>query len=94
MQVLSPKPKLAPRPEDASIRYWAGVNIHAARQLRKLTQAALAKKAGISIKTLYNIENVAPGNNLTFETFEALAAALAVPPRDLLKVDKRLWLDV
>jgi transcriptional regulator with XRE-family HTH domain len=82
------------RPEDASIRYWAGVNIQAARRRQNLTQAALAKKAGISVKTLYNVENVVPGNNLTFETFEALSRALAVSPRDLLKVDRRLWLDV
>ncbi len=98
MQSLTEKPArdkhASPRPEDASIRYWAGVNVQAARRRQKLTQAALAKKAGISVKTLYNVENVLPGNNLTFETFEALSRALGLPPRDLLKVDRKLWVDV
>jgi DNA-binding Xre family transcriptional regulator len=84
----------ADSPEQASARYWAGVNIYAARSGQKMTQAELAKKAKISIKTLYGIENVVPASNLTFETFESISRALGVSPQDLLKVNKKLWLRV
>ena len=38
-----------------------GRNIHTARIRRRMTKEELAEKAGITTKTLYSIENGAPG---------------------------------
>ena len=71
----------------APARFWVGVNIHEARRRAHMTQKALAHKAKISIKTLYNIENVVPETNFTFFTLETLAEALKTTPLALLQPD-------
>ena len=60
-----------------------GPNILAAREAKKLTQAALAKKAKVSVSYVSMLERglrVPP-----LETLEALAKALGVPPLDLIQ---------
>lgn len=58
-------------------------NLHSAREAKKLSQAALSKKAKISVSYMSMLERglrVPP-----LETLEALAKALGVPPLDLIQ---------
>ena len=81
-----PKTRKRPiQPKSAPARFWVGVNIHAARRKASMTQAGLARKAQISVKTLYNIENVVPETNFTFFTLETIAEALKTTPLALLQ---------
>jgi transcriptional regulator with XRE-family HTH domain len=58
-------------------------NILATREAKKLTQAALAKKAKVSVSYVSMLERgmrVPP-----LDTLESIAKALGVPPLDLLQ---------
>ncbi len=58
-------------------------NILAAREAKKLTQVALAKKAKLSVSYVSMLER---GERVPpLDTLEALAKALGVPPLDLLQ---------
>ena len=70
---LSP---IVKRIEKGNYRVLVGTRIVALRASAGLTQAALARLAGVSLKTLYTIERAAPGTNFTFLSLEAIADAL------------------
>ncbi len=58
-------------------------NILAAREAKKLTQVALAKKSKLSVSYVSMLER---GERVPpLDTLEALAHALGVPPLDLLQ---------
>jgi DNA-binding XRE family transcriptional regulator len=71
-------------PEKGSHRVLIGARIVALRARAGLTQAALAKRAGVSLKTLYTIERAAPGTNFTFLSLEAIAEALDTNVAELM----------
>lgn len=83
MHPLALGPALKPT-EKGSHRIVIGARIVALRAQAGLTQAALAKRAGVSLKTLYTIERAAPGTNFTFLSLEAIADALATTVADLM----------
>jgi transcriptional regulator with XRE-family HTH domain len=58
-------------------------NIFAARQARKLSQAALAKKAKVSVSYVSMLERGARVPPL--DTLETIAKALGIPPLALLQ---------
>ena len=68
-----------------SERFALGVmsNLHGARLKQKITQDALAKKAGVDRKTINRIENgwFSP----SMDTFFRVCGALGVKPVDVLK---------
>jgi DNA-binding XRE family transcriptional regulator len=70
--------------EKGSHRIVIGARIVALRASAGLTQAALAKRAGVSLKTLYTIERAAPGTNFTFLSLEAIADALGTDVAELM----------
>jgi DNA-binding XRE family transcriptional regulator len=70
--------------EKGSYRVLVGTRIVALRGRAGLTQAALAKRAGVSLKTLYTIERAAPGTNFTFLSLEAIADALGTNVAELM----------
>lgn len=57
------------------------------RQQRGLTVKELAKRSGLSVRYLSEVEN--KGANLTLTALQRLAAALEVSPRSLLPVPQR-----
>ena len=64
--------------------------LHTARTARKLSQATVAKDAGVSVSYISMLERGQRSPPL--ETLEALAKALRVPPLDLvqeLSTDRR-----
>jgi transcriptional regulator with XRE-family HTH domain len=65
-------------------RSLVGAKITALRARAGLTQAALAKQAGLSLKTVYTIEHAAPGTNFTFLSLEAIADALGTNLAELV----------
>jgi transcriptional regulator with XRE-family HTH domain len=62
-------------------------NILAAREAKKLTQAALAKKAKVSVSYVSMLERGARVPPL--DTLESIAKALGVPPLDLLQPSRK-----
>ena len=58
-------------------------NLHSAREAKKLSQVALAKKAKISVSYMSMLERGARVPPL--DTLEALAKGLGVSPLDLLE---------
>jgi transcriptional regulator with XRE-family HTH domain len=78
---LSP---IVKRIEKGNYRVLVGTRIVALRAGAGLTQAALARLAGVSLKTLYTIERAAPGTNFTFLSLEAIADALGTNVAELM----------
>jgi len=70
--------------EKGNYRLLVGSKIAALRAAAGLTQASLAKRAGVSLKTLYTIERAAPGSNFTVLSLEALADALGTSVAELM----------
>lgn len=68
--------------------YWIGTHLHELRMKAKMTQKALAAKAGISVKTLYHVENAGPGSNITLGTLKLLATAVGSTPLELMTPGK------
>ncbi|HTB23011.1 MAG TPA: helix-turn-helix transcriptional regulator [bacterium] len=66
-------------------RLLVGSKIAALRAAAGLTQASLAKRAGVSLKTLYTIERAAPDTNFTLLSLEALADALGTSVAELMR---------
>ncbi|MCC6664453.1 MAG: helix-turn-helix transcriptional regulator [Polyangiaceae bacterium] len=62
-------------------------NVRATRRAKKLSQAAVASRLGMSTTNYSRIE--AGRQNLTLSTLARLAAALAVRPVDLMRPPKR-----
>lgn len=71
-----------------------GGRLRALRQARSLTQETLAERAGLSIVTISQLERGATDPRLS--TIERLAAALEVPPPELLvaATDGSAWVAV
>lgn len=68
------RPDERPRSEGTNT---VGERVKLARQTRLLTQAALAAKAGVSVKTVSRIEQ---GEDATLTTLQKIADALAIRP--------------
>jgi DNA-binding XRE family transcriptional regulator len=63
--------------------FWIGTNLHRLRLEQKLAQAALARKAGIGVRTLRDLESATANSNPTVRTLAALACELGVKTMDL-----------
>lgn len=66
------------------LSYWIGVNLAEARHGAKLTQEALAEKAGVTARTIQSLE-ADDATNATVKTLAALAKALGLEVIDLFK---------
>jgi transcriptional regulator with XRE-family HTH domain len=68
-----------------------GKRVKALREMRVMERSELAEKSGVSYSTLYHIES--DRRTVRAQTVKRLAAALGVPPEELirrLKVVERL----
>lgn len=68
-----------------SLRALFGTRVRDLRSARKLTQEALAERAGISVDFLSLIER--GRNSPSFENVDSLANALGVPVAELFKFE-------
>jgi DNA-binding XRE family transcriptional regulator len=65
--------------------YWIARNINMFRLKKGISQAKLAKSAGISIRTLSALETAEPDINLTLKTLRAIANDLGVETIELYR---------
>jgi DNA-binding phage protein len=82
------RPDLAHADEHPSIRYFLAVNLGLIMHKQKLTQAALAKKAGLSLRCVQGMASPAATTHPTLESVDAVALALGVKVVDLLRTWK------
>lgn len=81
----SRRPDLATAEEQPSTRYSLAVNIHIARKQRGWTQAELAKRAKLSLRTVHGIETAAGDSAPNTDTVDSLAKALGVSVSKLVE---------
>jgi DNA-binding XRE family transcriptional regulator len=66
-------------------KFWLAINLHSRRKKLGLTQEQLAESAGISVRSLRDIENAVPESNPELKTITALADALEIEVGALFK---------
>jgi DNA-binding XRE family transcriptional regulator len=68
-----------------STKYFLGVNLCRLRREKSLSQAQLAKRAKISLRSVAYIESASPDSNPGLDMIDALAWALGVSVAQLLE---------
>ncbi len=68
-----------------------GKNIKKIRELKNLTQEAVALRLGVSQKTYSNIENA--GNNITYEKIIRIADILEISVPNMLELNPEVFLN-
>jgi transcriptional regulator with XRE-family HTH domain len=76
------KPARLPRRDPGDL-YWIGTNIFRLRTEKKLSQVALAEKAGITARALRSLESAETDANPTLKTLGGVARALGIETVDL-----------
>jgi transcriptional regulator with XRE-family HTH domain len=84
MQTASKKRLNAKRDFVPDVTLWIAMNLLDRRLASGLSQRQLAEKAGVSFRRLQSLET-AETDNVTIKTLGALALALGVKLKDLLK---------
>ena len=79
------RPDLNQADSHPSIRYFLAVNLGTLLRKQKLTQAALAKKAGLSLRCIQGMASPAATTHPTLESIDSVALALGVKVIDLLR---------
>jgi transcriptional regulator with XRE-family HTH domain len=87
LRTLTKKKVITRREYVPDVSVWIALNLFYKRRAASLTQGQLAKKAGVSFRRYQTIETAATAN-VTVKTLSALAKALGLQVRDLLKPRK------
>ena len=78
------RPDLAQAEENPGTEFCLAVNIHRIRKEKKWTQEMLAKRAGVSLRTVHGLESAAVDSSPNIHTVDLLANALGVKFKDLI----------
>jgi hypothetical protein len=82
------RPDLAYADAHPSIRYFLAVNLATHMRKKKMTQTALAKKSGLSLRCIQGMASPAETTHPTLESIDAVALALGIRVVDLLRTWK------
>jgi DNA-binding phage protein len=82
------RPDIVQADAKPSIRYFLAVNLGMLMRKQKMTQTALAQKAGLSLRCIQGMVSPAATTHPTLESLDAVALALGVKVTELLRTWK------